>query len=247
MNKIYGLIGFPLSHSFSKKYFSEKFEREGITDCKYELYPIANAGDFLLLLKENPEIKGLNVTIPHKLEVIPFLDSLDASAQKVGAVNVIKRNNNGLLVGYNSDYYGFKSSLVPFIEGNTNLKALILGKGGAAKAVEAALNDLSITFKYVSRNTTADVFSYEQLDEKIMQEYRLVINTTPLGMYPNVDEAPALPYNGITSSHYFYDLVYNPQETKMMLLASSKGAKAKNGLDMLYLQAEKAWEIWNNN
>ncbi len=246
MNKIYGLIGYPLSHSFSKKYFTEKFEKEGIVNCRYELFPIADAKDFLSLFEQNRELQGLNVTIPHKVSVIPFLHSLDDSAVKVGAVNVIKRSGEGDLIGYNSDYYGFKASLIPFMEGNFNKKALILGKGGAAKAVEAALKDLSMVYKYVSRQESESSITYNQLNEQVMNEYQLIINTTPLGMYPAVDEAPALPYDFITPNHYFYDLVYNPPITKMMQLAQNKQAKAKNGLDMLYLQAEKAWEIWNS-
>lgn len=246
--KQFGLIGYPLSHSFSKKYFSEKFVREGIKDSSYELYPIEEAKDFLELFKVHPHLQGLNVTIPHKQAVIPFLDKLDpASAARIGAVNVIKKEKDGTLIGYNSDYYGFKNSLIQFL-GNKigGIKdALILGKGGAALAVQAALTDLNIAYTYVSRNPTASDLSYENLDTNIMDKHRLVINTTPLGMHPNTQECAPIPYSMLTKSHFVYDLVYNPELTQFMKLAIQEGAQAKNGLDMLILQAEKAWEIWN--
>lgn len=247
--KQFGLIGYPLSHSFSKRYFSEKFEKENIADCSYELYPIQDAKDFLELFKAQPHLVGINVTIPHKQAVIPFLDKLDpASAARIGAVNVIKREKDGTLIGYNSDYYGFKNSLLEFLgdKVDTIQHALILGKGGAALAVQAALSDLKIAFTYVSRNPQANDLSYEALDADIMAKHRLVINTTPLGMHPNVEECAPIPYDKLSKDHFAYDLVYNPELTQFMKLAKNAGAQTKNGLDMLILQAEKAWEIWNS-
>lgn len=247
--KQFGLIGFPLSHSFSKKYFTEKFAKENLHDCSYELYPMQDAKDFLELFKAYPQLQGLNVTIPHKQAVIPFLDKLDpASAARIGAVNVIKREKDGSLIGYNSDYYGFKSSLVEFLGDKIDhiKDALILGKGGAALAVQAALTDLDIAYTYVSRNPLASDLSYEALDAGVMSKHRLVINTTPLGMHPNVEECAPIPYEMLSKDHFVYDLVYNPELTQFMKLAIQAGAQAKNGLDMLILQAEKAWEIWNS-
>lgn len=241
---LYGLIGFPLTHSFSKKYFTGKFERENIADSNYELFEIKEASQVLEVIKNNPALKGLNVTIPHKETVIPFLDEIDPAAKAIGAVNVIKINN-GKLKGYNSDYYGFKQSLEDLIQGTTGLKALILGTGGAAKAVKAALEALNIPYVFVSRKKEAGNFTYEEIDAKILSEYLLIINTSPLGMYPKTDTFPDLPYQCITSGHFLFDLVYNPEETAFMKKGAEKGAKTRNGLDMLHLQAEKAWEIWN--
>jgi len=246
----YGLIGFPLSHSFSKKYFTEKFEKEGITDSKYDLFELENSTNFQKLFQqliaETPNLKGLNVTIPHKQNVIPLLDHLNKATERIGAVNVIKFEEDGTLIGYNSDYYGFKNSLLKFIP-NTNLSALILGTGGASKAVRVALEDLEIPFQYVSRqkNSTLNTTTYEEITSKTIEDHQLIINTTPLGMSPKIDTFPQLPYESLTSEHYIFDLVYNPLETKMMQKAKAQGAKAQNGLEMLELQAEKAWEIWN--
>ncbi len=245
--KLYGLIGFPLTHSFSKRYFTEKFEKEHIANHKYELFEIEQAQQLIGVLQANPELCGLNVTIPHKQAVMPLLDSLDSSAQNVGAVNVIKKMENGRLIGFNSDYYGFMESLKRFVpaEKLKSSKALILGTGGAAKATEAALRDLGISYKYVSRKAEEGILSYEQITPEILKEYTLIINSTPLGMYPKVDVCPTLPYEALTSGHYLFDLVYNPEETLFMQKGKEQGAQTKNGLEMLHLQAEKAWEIWN--
>ncbi|RFS16321.1 shikimate dehydrogenase [Emticicia sp. C21] len=242
---IYGLIGYPLGHSFSKKYFTEKFAQMGIADNNaYELFELPDIQAFPQLIESRPNLKGLNVTIPHKQAVMPFLDGLDASAEKVGAVNVIKIGEGGKLIGYNSDYYGFKTSLEEFIPADAALKALILGNGGAAKAVIAALSDLSIPYKIVSRTKSADALGYEDLTTEI-GNYQLIINSSPVGTYPKADICPDIPYEQLTSNHYLYDLVYNPVQTLFLQKGEVQGAKTHNGLKMLHLQAEKAWEIWN--
>ncbi|ABG57300.1 shikimate dehydrogenase family protein [Cytophaga hutchinsonii] len=244
--KTYGLIGFRLSHSFSKKYFTEKFLKEGIEDCVYENFQLDTVKEFSALLRTDANLKGFNVTIPYKEEIIPFLNDLDAAAKEIGAVNVIKIQEDGTLIGYNSDYYGFKTSLETFIPKEVSHKALVLGTGGAAKAVVTALNHLGIPYQYVSRNKSAQSLSYEELDQNVMQEYTLVVNTSPLGMYPEVDSFPAIPYEFLDSRHYLYDLVYNPEETLFMKKGIARGAHVMNGLPMLIGQAEKAWEIWNS-
>ncbi len=246
--KQFGLIGYPLSHSFSKGYFSNKFSLENITDCNYENYPLENLSHFSNLLIENKNITGLNVTIPYKKEIIPFLDSLDQGAKTIGAVNTIKieRTNNSIqLKGYNTDVYGFELSLLKHLKPFHN-KALILGTGGAALAVQYVLNKLSIRWKSVSRTASENILSYEDITESVLAEYNLIINTSPLGMYPNFETCPNLPYHALTKNHYLYDLVYNPEETLFLLKGKEKGCTTKNGLEMLHLQAEKAWEIWNS-
>jgi shikimate dehydrogenase len=241
---LYGLIGFPLTHSFSKKYFTEKFVKENIKDSKYELFEIEEAKEVVGIIKNNPDLKGLNVTIPHKEAAIPYLQGMDKSAQAIGAVNVIKIEN-GNAIGYNSDYYGFLQSLRNFIGNNKMSKALILGTGGASKAVYAALQELSISSVYVSRNGGNGKYAYAELNASLVSEYKLIINTSPLGMYPKIDTYPDIPYQYLTPEHYLFDLVYNPEITTFMKKGLEKGAKVKNGLEMLHLQAEKAWEIWN--
>lgn len=243
--RLFGLIGYPLSHSFSKRYFTEKFQKENILDARFENFEIPNIQEFPSIIKNNPAVKGLNVTIPYKQEIIPFLTRLDKSAEFVGAVNVIKPLATGELIGYNSDYYGFMESLKRFLPNDySGMKALILGTGGAAKAVEGALKTMGISYHYVSRVAKGNM-SYEQLNETVLSEHQIVINTTPLGMYPKVEACPELPYESLTQNHYLFDLVYNPEETLFMKKGLERGAKVKNGLEMLYLQAEKAWEIWN--
>lgn len=242
----YGLIGYPLTHSFSQRYFSEKFAREGITDSRYDLFElpdIAALPDLFTL----PDLRGLNVTIPYKQTVLPYLDHLDASAEKIGAVNVIRIETDGSRTGYNSDYYGFWQSLTDWLTSlsrtSEGLQALVLGTGGASKAVTVALTDLGIPYKFVSRTKTDSSFTYKELADVIMN-YSLIINGSPVGMYPNIDEAPALPYPLLTNRHLLYDLVYNPAETKFMQLGQERGAATLNGLRMLTLQADKAWDIW---
>ena len=246
MNKI-GLIGKKLGHSFSKKYFQEKFQLENIKGWQYDLYELPSANEFLGLLEEQPMLKGVNVTIPYKQDVIPLLDKIDDKAARIGAVNVIKVLEDNTKVGYNSDYFGFKNSLESWINGFKGIKALVLGTGGASKAVKVALEDLKIPFISVSRNKSENTITYADLIEnpEIVAENQLIINTTPLGMYPEVDRSPDLPYSVLTEKHYLYDLVYNPEVTLFMNKGLEKGAKVKNGLEMLELQADKSWEIWN--
>ena len=248
--KLFGLLGKTLSHSFSKKYFSEKFEHLGLKDHVFELFEIPSIEEFPKLLASKSSITGMNVTIPYKEAVIPYLTSLDDSAKNVGAVNVIKFRPSGELIGYNSDYYGFKQSLLNFSsENNFNLEgisALILGTGGAAKAVMAALNDLKINFKIVSRQKERADLSYDELNTLSSINYNLIINTSPVGTYPNIEECPYIPYDLISDQHLLFDLVYNPEETLFMKTGKDRGALVKNGLEMLHLQAERAWEIWNS-
>jgi shikimate dehydrogenase len=244
----FGLIGYPLSHSFSKKFFTQKFESEGIQDCEYELYPIETIDSLSLLLSDNPDLEGLNVTIPYKLEVLPFLNEIDEAAQAIGAVNCIKiggKGPNAKLKGYNTDAYGFEESLKPLLEPG-HQKALILGDGGAAKAVKYVLNKLGIPFVIVTRSPTDMSILYEEVTEEILSTHTIIINTTPLGMSPNVISSPDLPYHYLTAQHLVYDLVYNPEETAFLNKAKVQDAKIKNGLEMLYLQAERSWYLWNS-
>ena len=245
--QLYGLIGYPLSHSFSKRYFTEKFRREGIAGHQYELFPMEHAGALPGLVARYPNLRGLNVTIPHKQKVMAYLDAIDEEARRVGAVNTI-RIAEGRLTGYNTDVYGFERSLLEFLAaaGHTadGLKALVLGTGGASKAVVFVLEKLGIGFALVSRQQGDGILSYGDLDAGVMASHRLLINTTPLGMWPNEDSLPGIPYEYLGPEHLLYDLVYNPERTAFMARGISRGALACNGLAMLQLQAEKAWEIW---
>ena len=244
----FGLIGYPLTHSFSKKYFAEKFGKEAITDSAYDLYEIEDINQFPQLVSNiGDELEGLNVTIPHKQSVIQFLDHVEEAAAKIGAVNVIKRDLEGQLTGYNSDYYGFKNSLIEFLGGgpNRNLKALVLGTGGASKAICQALSDLKINYLLVSRNKSERAIAYDQIKD-VIKDHKLIINTTPLGTYPKTDTFPALPYSLMDDTYYLYDLTYNPEITTFMKKGKEFGAHVINGLPMLIGQAEKAWKIWNS-
>lgn len=245
--KTYGLIGYPLSHSFSKKYFTEKFHNEGITDHQYELFPIADIKSLPDLLSENPSLFGLNVTIPHKVNVLCYLNEVDEAAEKIGAVNCISiRSFEGesYLKGYNTDAYGFEESLKPLL-GPQHNKALVFGDGGAAKAVKYVLEKLNIEYQVVVRKATAGTILYSEITPEILAAHKLLINTTPLGMSPNVDTFPDIDYSLIGPGHLAYDLVYNPLETAFLVKAAAGGARTKNGLEMLHQQAEKAWAIWN--
>ncbi|GAA4433823.1 shikimate dehydrogenase [Pontibacter saemangeumensis] len=241
----FGLIGKKLGHSFSKKYFTEKFEREGIQDASYELYELPDARELTALLQREPELAGLNVTVPYKQDVLPLLDELDTAAAKIGAVNTI-RISEGRTKGFNTDYIGFKESLEAFYPRQERGQALVLGTGGAAKAVWAALNALNIPYRAVSRTPGSNELSYEQLTPALLQGYNLVVNTTPIGMHPHTAAAPPLPYGALSAAHYLYDLVYNPEETQFLKNGAAAGAKTCNGLGMLYRQADAAWEIWNS-
>jgi shikimate dehydrogenase len=243
----FGLIGFPLTHSFSKKFFTAKFENENIADCKYELYSIAEIREMMDLIEREPSLCGLNVTIPHKLNVMPFLNEIDNAAKEIGAVNCIainQTNGTPILKGYNTDAYGFEESLKPLLH-HGHQKALIFGNGGAAKAVEYVLKQLNIPYLIVVRNPAPNTILYSAISKEILEEYKLLINTTPLGMLPNLDSFPPIPYQFLDQSHLAYDLVYNPEETAFLTKAKAQGAKIKNGLEMLHLQAERSWDIWN--
>ena len=245
--RLFGLVGKKLGHSFSERFFKEKFHKEGLTECDYQLFELEIPEQITALVKQHPNLEGLNVTVPYKEEFFPYLDALAPTAQKVGAVNVLKLSPERW-VGHNSDYYGFQRSLLNWIPGLSNLQALILGTGGASKAVQAVLRDLAIPFLLVSRSQTGKTLTYEQLkaNPKIISENQLIVNTTPLGMSPEIRTFPDLPYEYLGPKHFVYDLVYNPEVTKIMQLASSQGAHVKNGLEMLHLQAERSWEIWNS-
>lgn len=245
--KKFGLIGYPLSHSFSKKFFTEKFQKEQIDGCEYELYPIENITLFAPLVVDDPELLGINVTIPYKVQVLPFLDEMDEAAREIGAVNCISIQRNGTerrLKGYNTDAYGFEESLKPMLEDH-HRKALVFGDGGAAKAVKYVLNKLGISFLVVTRKPTADSILYDAVDEALLQEYTVLVNTTPLGMSPQTDTYPDIPYQYLSDKHVAYDLVYNPEVTYFLKQVADKGGKTKNGLEMLHLQAIRSWEIWN--
>jgi shikimate dehydrogenase len=248
--KKYGLIGFPLTHSFSSGYFTRKFTEANISDAVYENFPIESVGDFENLIQTQPDLIGLNVTIPYKEKIIPYLDELDKTAKEIDAVNTIKfiTNSDGrrILKGYNTDVYGFESAIRPYLK-STREKALILGTGGSSKAVVFILRKLGISCDYVSRKSADPIFkTYEELTSDDLQDYQLIINTTPLGMFPKTDECPRIPYSGITSKHVLFDLIYNPAETLFLARGKAQGAVTMNGLKMLHLQAEKSWEIWNS-
>ncbi len=247
MNK-YGLIGYPLGYSFSKKYFTEKFAKENIENSVYDEYPIADISEFPTIVAQNPELNGLNVTIPYKQLVMKYLDDIDATALEVGAINTVKfiKNKTGIrLKGYNSDIYGFEQSLAPLLKPH-HTKALILGTGGASKAIKFVLNKLNIQYISASiEELNENEIRYEDITEQTIAEYPIIINATPLGTYPKVENCPAIPYHAITSEHILYDLVYNPEITKFISLGMQKGATTINGLKMLLLQAEKSWSIWN--
>lgn len=244
--KQYGLIGHPLSHSFSKKYFADKFDKENILDCSYELFDIENVDLFQHVLESNTNIKGLNVTIPYKESILKFLTEVDPIAETIGAVNTIKISKN-TIKGYNTDYYGFKKSLKPFLDINHE-RALILGTGGASKTVKYVLNELNIDCLTVSRSPKNETeIGYDDINEFVLKHHQIIVNTTPVGMYPNTDQLPQLNYDKLTEKYLLYDLVYNPLETEFLKKGKSKGAITLNGMEMLKLQAEKSWEIWNTS
>ena len=258
--KKFGLIGYPLGHSFSKKYFTEKFEREGLTDCTYELFPLQNISDVEELIASHPDLCGLNVTIPHKIGIMYYLDRVHPDAKAIDAVNCIKIIKSKpvesfftgelspfkvRLEGFNTDAFGFEASLKPLLQKHHN-KALVLGSGGASRAVTYILKKLDIDYQIVSRRKARKQITYSELTKNMMEDYLVIINTTPLGTAPDIHQCPEIPYEYLTSKHLLYDLVYNPAETEFLKRGKEKGATIKNGEEMLYLQAEKAWEIWNS-
>lgn len=255
----YGLIGFPLGHSFSKKFFTEKFEREGI-HAEYLNFEIPQASQLLDIVREHPRLRGLNCTIPHKQAIIPMLDELSEEARRIGAVNVVsiarKEGKNGpfWLKGYNSDIIGFMESIRPLLKPHHN-KALVLGTGGASKAICLGLEKLGLDWKYVSRKKylytkgaeCETSYTYEEITPAVLRAYPVIVNCSPLGMFPRVDEAPTLPYDALTCDNLLFDLVYNPLETLFMKRGTARGATTKNGLEMLHLQALASWEFWNTD
>lgn len=260
--KNYGLIGYPLSHSFSKKYFTEKFETEHISDAAYELYPLEDIAGLPALLHQHPHLCGLNVTIPHKVDVMQYLDWVEHDAKNAGAVNCIKvisespvsaafsgevgvKGHDFRLEGYNTDLHGFDGSLTPLLSSHHD-KALILGDGGAAKAVKCVLENKGIDHVSVTRKPGRGRILFGDLTADHVASYKLIINTTPIGTYPNVDECPPIPYEAVGSQHLLFDLVYNPPQTMFLQKGAERRATTKNGYEMLVLQAEKAWEIWNS-
>jgi shikimate dehydrogenase len=247
MEKKFGLIGQTVSHSFSKAYFDEKFFRDGLRDYHYELYALQSADELKELLAENPELCGLNVTIPYKEKVIKFLTDIDPAAKKIGAVNVI-RIKEGRLTGFNTDSDAFLESLEKWFPNPQGSNALVLGTGGSSKAVQEALRKLTIPFQVVSREKSRGEFTYQDLDKNhaILRDSNLVINTTPLGMIPDTQGIPPIHFEDLTSNHFVYDLIYNPARTLFLQKAEMHNAHIKNGLEMLHIQAEKAWAIWNN-
>lgn len=240
-----GLLGKNISYSFSKTYFKSKFEDENIEDISYENFDIESIDLFPSIIKNNEDLKGLNVTIPYKQEVMPFLDKINKKAKAIGAVNTIKITKKGKLVGYNTDCYGFSKSLKPLLKPH-HKKALILGTGGASKAIAYSLKKLGISYFYVSRKQSEGVtYTYESLSEHIIEAHLIIINCTPLGTFPNVNDCPNIPYDGITKNHILFDLIYNPEQTEFLKLGKQQNAVTSNGLNMLKLQAEKSWSIWN--
>lgn len=247
--KLYGLLGYPLGHSFSAKYFAEKFAKEGI-DATYKNFEFAEVADAVAYLLQQDDLQGFNVTIPHKQAIIPYLNGLSAEAEAIGAVNVVcvKRDADGTvkLLGCNSDVVGFSNSIQPLLRPKLHSKALVLGTGGASKAVMYGLRKLGVEPIYVSRTPKEGQLTYNDLTPEVMRDYKVIVNCTPLGMYPKVDACPDIPYQYLTPDHLLYDLVYNPLETLFMKRGAAQGAVVKNGLEMLHLQAEAAWVDWNS-
>lgn len=245
--QLFGLIGYPLSHSFSMGYFATKFEDEKIPNCRYENFPIEDISLLNGIIQSNPNLIGLNVTIPYKEKVLPYLDEISEVAKEIGAVNTIRisrENDKVFLKGFNTDAYGFMESIKPML-GPPHTSALILGTGGASKAVKFVFKKLGINYLSVSRNKNDNTVTYNELTAELLGVHKIIVNTTPLGTYPKVEECPPLPYQFLSRDHLLYDLVYNPAVTSFLSKGKEQGCNTKNGLEMLHLQAEKAWQIWN--
>lgn len=244
-DKLFGLLGKNISYSFSRGYFSEKFKKLNLNKHKYVNFDLQQIEDFPSIIAENDSLKGVNVTIPYKEDVIPFLDKLDKTAKKIGAVNTIKFTKRGNLKGYNSDVVGFENSILPLLKKH-HKKALILGTGGASKAIAYALSRNKIEYKFVSRNPEGKKqISYDSLTKEMIEKHTVIINSTPLGTSPDIEKCPNIPYQYITENHILYDLIYNPAVTAFLSKGKERGAVIKNGLEMLQLQAEESWRIWN--
>jgi len=243
--RLFGLIGFPLTHSFSKKYFTEKFEKEGLNDCRYELFPVKSIYGLKEIMKQHPDLEGLNVTIPYKQLVLRHLNSFADIPTGVRACNCI-RIKDGKLIGYNTDVMGFEKSFTPLLQSH-HKKALVLGNGGATAAITYSLDKLQIDFDIVSRKLhDGSTLTYKDINEKVIKENLVIINTTPVGTFPNIEECPDIPYEFLTSRHYLFDLVYNPAKTLFLQKGEQKGTAIKNGYEMLTIQAEESWRIWNS-
>lgn len=245
----FGLIGYPLSHSFSKIYFTEKFLSEHIRDCSYENYPLENLNNFMELVASDDKLCGLNITIPYKSEIIRFLDLINPEAEEIGAVNVVKINRHDgqiTLHGYNSDITGIKDTLLPFIRDDVK-NALVLGTGGSSRAVCYVLKKFGLNVSLVSRDIKSDVLRYSDVDRVVLEHNQLIINTTPLGMFPNIGTMPEINYKILNRNHILFDLVYNPELTSFLKMGVEQGCSVISGIKMLHSQAEKSWEIWNND
>ncbi len=243
--RLFGLIGYPLSHSFSKKYFTEKFEREGLANCKFENFSLESIADFPSLIENNPGLKGIAITIPYKQSVLQFVDDVTGMPEGLTACNCIKISNDKLY-GFNTDHIGFEKSVIPFMQPQ-HQHALVLGNGGATAAIIFALKRLGISYDVVSRKLhNGSNLTYKEVDESIIRKSKIIINTTPLGMYPSIDTCPDIPYEFISSQHLLYDLTYNPVKTLFLQKGEERGATIKNGEEMLVLQAEENWRIWNS-
>lgn len=242
--KLFGLLGRNISYSFSRGYFTEKFDLLGLHNHEYVNFDINSIENITKIVNENePFLRGMNVTIPYKEAVIPFLSKIDKKAKKIAAVNTIKITKKGKLKGYNTDEYGFRKSLKPLLKKH-HKKVLILGTGGASKAIAYTLEKLNLEYKFVSRNPKSNEFSYSDINEKVLRQFTVIVNCTPLGTHPNIKKCPNIPYEFLNEQHLLYDLIYNPKETLFLKKGKENGAIIKNGLEMLELQAEKAWEIW---
>jgi shikimate dehydrogenase len=241
--RLFGLLGYPLTHSFSQQYFTEKFQNLGITDAAYENFSIPDIQELKTILGTRKELAGFNITIPYKRSILPFLDEVSAPVKKMGACNCVKISD-GKLIGYNTDVVGFRQSLQPFLK-PTLQKALILGTGGASAAVEYVFQNLQIPYLFVSRVASSNAIAYKDLNKEVLDTHQLIIHTTPLGMYPDLESCPDIPYQYLTEAHHLFDLIYNPTETKFLSLGKQQGASIQNGFEMLVMQAEESWRIWN--
>jgi len=242
----FGLIGKNISYSFSRKYFKEKFQKLGLNNCKYDNYDIPEIEEFpFVIYHQEDEFQGFSVTIPYKQSIIKYLDEVEGDAKEIGAVNTIKVTSDNKLIGYNTDVYGFQKSIEPLLKKHHN-KALILGTGGASKAVAYALEKLNIKYEFVSRNISDSSLLYSILNKEIIEKHTVIINCTPLGTHPNIENSPNIPYEFLTGKHLLFDLIYNPEKTKFLHEGEKRGTAIKNGLEMLEMQAEKSWEIWNS-
>jgi shikimate dehydrogenase len=240
---LFGLLGKDVDYSFSRAYFAEKFKKEGLDHCSYQNFDLADLTDFKAVL-QTPQLKGMNVTIPYKQEVMPFLDNLDEVSKAIGAVNTIVFNKDGTTTGHNTDYIGFQKSIAPMITDEVKA-ALVLGTGGASKAVVYALNKMGIKTQYVSRKKHTNNLTYDEITEAILNDHKLIVNCTPLGTHPNILQRPNLNYDQLTNTHILFDLIYNPSETAFMKAGKKAGAKVGNGENMLVAQAEASWHLWN--